>query len=106
MRWTIKPTPEFEKIKTLSEALQVDHLIAKLLLQRGITTYEEARQFFQDFPSYDRSELNYQNPEQSHKAFLQVLKLSATPLKHSLWRNGRNTQSYAMSKSHQQPHQV
>ena len=46
MRWTIKPIPEFEKIKTLSEALQVDSLIAQLLLQRGITTYEEARQFF------------------------------------------------------------
>lgn len=46
MRWTLKPKPEVSKIKQLSEALQVEGSIASLLLQRGIETYEEAKQFF------------------------------------------------------------
>ncbi|WP_027127634.1 single-stranded-DNA-specific exonuclease RecJ [Gelidibacter mesophilus] len=46
MRWTLKPKPELSKIKQLSEALQVEGSIASLLLQRGIETYEEAKQFF------------------------------------------------------------
>src|SRR6056297_1063934 len=46
MRWTIKPKPEAEQIDQLAKALKVDGLIAQLLLQRGITTYEEAKRFF------------------------------------------------------------
>ena len=46
MRWTLKPKPEEEKINELATALQVSGTIATLLLQRGITTFEEARQFF------------------------------------------------------------
>lgn len=46
MRWTLKPKPELSKIKQLSETLQVDATIASLLVQRGIETYEEAKQFF------------------------------------------------------------
>lgn len=46
MRWTIKPKPEEHKINALAKALQVDDLVAHLLLQRGITTYEEAKYFF------------------------------------------------------------
>ena len=46
MRWSIKAKPEEEKIKTLATALNVDGLIAQLLLQRGISTYEEAKKFF------------------------------------------------------------
>ena len=46
MRWTIKPIPKPEKTKDLAEALKVDPFIAQLLVQRGIETYEEARQFF------------------------------------------------------------
>ena len=46
MRWTIKPKPSNEKIKELTSFLQVDELIASLLVQRGIETYEQARQFF------------------------------------------------------------
>ncbi|MGH2666161.1 single-stranded-DNA-specific exonuclease RecJ [Flavobacterium sp.] len=51
MRWTIKPKPSQEKIKQLSQALNVEENIATLLLQRGIATFEEARQFFR--PSLD-----------------------------------------------------
>ena len=46
MRWTIKPKPEEDKIKALAKALHVEDLVAQLLLQRGISTYEEAKYFF------------------------------------------------------------
>ena len=46
MRWTFKPFPEKEKIRKLSKELHVDSIIAKLLLQRGIETYDEAKNFF------------------------------------------------------------
>ena len=46
MRWTFKPNPEKEKIRKLSTELKVDSIIAKLLLQRGIETYDAAKNFF------------------------------------------------------------
>lgn len=46
MRWTIKPKPKQEDIDTLANALNVDSLVAQLLLQRGISTFEEAKHFF------------------------------------------------------------
>ena len=46
MRWTIKPKPEQKEIEQLSKVLKVEHLVAQLLLQRGISTYEEAKKFF------------------------------------------------------------
>ena len=46
MRWTLKQKPAAEKIKHLANELKVDELIATLLVQRGIETFEQARQFF------------------------------------------------------------
>lgn len=46
MRWTIKPKPEEEIVNSLAKTLGVDKLIAVLLAQRGIKSYEEARKFF------------------------------------------------------------
>lgn len=46
MRWTLKPKPDAKKLADLKEALQVDEVIATLLLQRGIETYEDAKRFF------------------------------------------------------------
>lgn len=46
MRWNLKPKPDSEKIKSLQDSLNIDELIATLLLQRGIETFEQARQFF------------------------------------------------------------
>ncbi len=46
MRWTLKPKPLQEDIKYLQEALQIDEIVATLLLQRGINTYDEAKAFF------------------------------------------------------------
>ncbi|MGL2965605.1 single-stranded-DNA-specific exonuclease RecJ [Flavobacterium sp. XGLA_31] len=51
MRWTTKPKPNSEKVKALAAELKVDELIATLLVQRGIETFEQARQFFR--PSLD-----------------------------------------------------
>lgn len=46
MRWTLLPKPEKEKITMLAEPLGVSQTIASLLLQRGISSYEEAHTFF------------------------------------------------------------
>ncbi|WP_111308902.1 single-stranded-DNA-specific exonuclease RecJ [Confluentibacter sediminis] len=46
MRWTLKPKPDSDKLKSLKSSLQVDDIIATLLLQRGIDTYEDAKRFF------------------------------------------------------------
>lgn len=46
MRWTLKPKPSEEKVKQLATQLNVDNLIATLLIQRGIETYEQAKAFF------------------------------------------------------------
>lgn len=46
MRWNLKPKPDSEKIKSLQNSLNVDELTATLLVQRGIETFDEARQFF------------------------------------------------------------
>jgi len=46
MRWNLKPKPDSEKVKSLQNSLNVDELTATLLVQRGIETFEEARQFF------------------------------------------------------------
>jgi single-stranded-DNA-specific exonuclease len=46
MRWTLKPQPDTHKVQHLAEALTVDAVIASLLVQRGVETFEEARKFF------------------------------------------------------------
>lgn len=46
MRWTIKSKPENEKVQALQQVLQIDEVVATLLVQRGIETYEHAKQFF------------------------------------------------------------
>ena len=51
MRWNIKEIPQLETINHLATAIQVDETIAKLLVQRNIKTYNEAKAFFR--PSLD-----------------------------------------------------
>ena len=51
MRWTLKDIPEKEKITQLAKDLSVDNIIAKILLQRGISSFSEAKKFFR--PSLD-----------------------------------------------------
>ena len=51
MRWTLKPNPPTDKVSSLANELSVDLNVASLLLQRGIHTYQEAKDFFR--PSID-----------------------------------------------------
>lgn len=46
MRWTLQPKPDPEKVQHLTSELKVSKLIASLLVQRGIETFEQARHFF------------------------------------------------------------
>ena len=46
MRWIVKPKPEPSEVRSLAEALGVDTQVAYLLVQRGISSYDEARLFF------------------------------------------------------------
>ena len=46
MRWNPKSKPNLEKVQAIQSALQVDAIIAKLLVQRGIETFEQAKTFF------------------------------------------------------------
>lgn len=46
MRWTIKPKPDPNKVARLSKELGVDDITSFLLIQRGIKTFEEAKDFF------------------------------------------------------------
>lgn len=45
-RWVLNKAADFEVVNNLAQALNVDHSIAMLLVQRGIYTYEDAREFF------------------------------------------------------------
>lgn len=46
MRWNPKSKPNPEKVHALQSALQVDEIIASLLVQREIETFEQAKTFF------------------------------------------------------------
>lgn len=56
MRWTLKPQPNKTIIENLAEDLGIDTTLAKVLVQRGITNFDEAKKFFR--PSLD----NLHNP--------------------------------------------
>lgn len=45
-RWTVKEKNTPEKINQLSESLGITSVLAELLYQRGVTTFQEAKDFF------------------------------------------------------------
>ncbi len=45
-RWEVKPEPDKSVVKRLSEAINLNESLAALLVQRGITTFEEAKTYF------------------------------------------------------------
>jgi single-stranded-DNA-specific exonuclease len=45
-RWVTKPLGEKDSIRKMSELLGIDHYLSGLLVQRGITTFEDAKVFF------------------------------------------------------------
>jgi len=46
MRWTLQPKPNTSVVNELAKSLNVDTLIAELLVDRGVETYDQAKQFF------------------------------------------------------------
>lgn len=46
IRWVKKPIPDNDKVMALQDSLGVSSLIATLLVQRGITDYDQAKTFF------------------------------------------------------------
>ncbi len=50
-RWVLKRRGDPEKIAGLSAGLKIGPVLAELLVQRGVNTYEEAKEFFR--PSFD-----------------------------------------------------
>ncbi|OCB77361.1 single-stranded-DNA-specific exonuclease RecJ [Flavobacterium crassostreae] len=46
MRWTLKPKPPKETVAQLAAALNVEDFVANLLVQRGISTFDQAKDFF------------------------------------------------------------
>ncbi|MDX1829753.1 MAG: single-stranded-DNA-specific exonuclease RecJ [Lutibacter sp.] len=46
MQWKLKPVSNPQTVNKLSKALQVNTTLANLLVQRGIETYDEAKDFF------------------------------------------------------------
>jgi single-stranded-DNA-specific exonuclease len=50
-RWVVKPKSDQETVEHLSKELGIDKVLANLLAQRGIRTFEEAKKFFR--PSLD-----------------------------------------------------
>ena len=45
-RWIIRQDHDLETVENLAASLGVDRIIATLLVERGVTTFEEARRFF------------------------------------------------------------
>ena len=45
-RWKYEPTPDASTVERLSSELGVDRTLSSILVQRGITTFEQARDFF------------------------------------------------------------
>lgn len=46
MRWTLKPNPNKAIVENLAKELSIDNVLAKILVQRGVTTFDEAKRFF------------------------------------------------------------
>ncbi len=55
-RWSIKPQADSSAINQLAKELNIDTVLANLLLQRGVSTFDEAKYFFR--PSLE----NLHNP--------------------------------------------
>lgn len=45
-RWLVHETPSADAIQSLSKAINVNPNLSQLLLQRGVTTFDEAKKFF------------------------------------------------------------
>jgi single-stranded-DNA-specific exonuclease len=51
-RWTAKIEPDKELVETLSKAINLNRVLTSILVQRGISSYEDAKRFFRPQLSY------------------------------------------------------
>jgi single-stranded-DNA-specific exonuclease len=51
MRWVYAEEQDVEKVNALSQSLNIKPELAQILVQRGVTTFEQAKDFFR--PSLD-----------------------------------------------------
>lgn len=73
--WKKRPQPRPRAVESLQQALQVDEIVARLLVQRGIGTFEEARVFFR--PSMEHLHDPFELRDM-HKAVDRVLQALGT----------------------------
>lgn len=45
-RWVVKEAPDAAKVQNLAESLNISQILATILCQRGITSYDQAKTFF------------------------------------------------------------
>lgn len=81
-RWLLKHIPPQEQIQSLSEAININWYLSAILLQRGITNFEEAKTFFR--PSFS----------QLHDPFLMKDMDKAVKRIHSAVENGEKILIY------------
>lgn len=46
MRWILKPKPDQNTVIKLAETLKIDQVLAELLVQRGVESFDDAKKFF------------------------------------------------------------
>ena len=46
MRWTFKEAPQKHTIQNLADDLSIDEKLAEILIQRGVTSFDEAKNYF------------------------------------------------------------
>jgi len=46
MRWKLKPEPDYQITAKLAQELGIENTLSKLLVQRGIETYDQAKSYF------------------------------------------------------------
>ncbi len=45
-RWIYKSTPDQERVESLSKSININQHLSAILIQRGVTTFDEAKKFF------------------------------------------------------------
>lgn len=72
-RWIFQPIPEEDAIASLAGAINVDNSIASLLVQKGVTNFEQAKNYFR--PSLDdlHSPFSMKNMDKAVRRLLQAI---------------------------------
>uniref|UniRef100_UPI0039A5A2A1 single-stranded-DNA-specific exonuclease RecJ n=1 Tax=Ornithobacterium rhinotracheale TaxID=28251 RepID=UPI0039A5A2A1 len=72
-RWLLKPKPLAENVKALQDSLKISESLSRILVQRGITTYDEAKDFFRPQLSHLHDPLLMKDMDKAVARILQAL---------------------------------